>query len=130
MVLRTYLVYNTDRYYDRKKKVLVICLAGALSLLWPEKKVLVIYLAGARSLLRPEKKVLVICLAGAQLLLFYDWLTTYEFVCENSYVSIRSINDGALFGGRREETHENANKIQICMIDWPHMNLYVVTHMF
>ena len=34
-MLRTYLVYNTvvwrvrDRYYDRKKKVLVVCLAGA-----------------------------------------------------------------------------------------------------
>ncbi len=35
-----------DHYYDRKKKVLVVCLAGA------------------RSLLRPEKKVLVVCLAG------------------------------------------------------------------
>ncbi len=64
MVLRTYLVYNTNRYYDRKKKVivkkkkvLVICLAGARSLLRPEKKeVLVVCLAGARSLLRPEKK--------------------------------------------------------------------------
>ena len=44
-----------DRYYDRKKKVLVICLAGAQSLLRPEKKVLVVSLAGARSLLRPEK---------------------------------------------------------------------------
>jgi hypothetical protein len=58
-----------NRYYDRKIKVLVVCLAGARSLLQPEKKVLVICLAGARSLLRPEKKVLVICLAGARLLL-------------------------------------------------------------
>ncbi len=67
MVLRTYLVYNTDYYYDwkkkfelEKKKVLVICLAGARSLLRPEKKVLVVCLAGALSLLRPEKKVLVV----------------------------------------------------------------------
>ena len=28
-----------DRYYDRKKKVLVICLVGARSLLQPEKKI-------------------------------------------------------------------------------------------
>jgi hypothetical protein len=60
----------------------------------------------------------------------YDWLTAYKFVYGNSHVLIRSINDGALFGGRREETHEDANKIQIRMIDWPHANLYVVTHMF
>ncbi len=52
------------------KKVLVICLAGARSLLRPEKKVLVVCLAGARSLLRPEKKVLVICLAGARCIEF------------------------------------------------------------
>ena len=45
-MLRTYLVYNT---------------------VVPEKKGLVVCLAGARSLLRPEKKVLVICLAGARL---------------------------------------------------------------
>ncbi len=63
-MLCTYLVYNTDRYYDRKKKVLVgkkkvlvICLAGARSSLRPgKKKVLVVCLAGARSLLQPEKK--------------------------------------------------------------------------
>ncbi len=60
----------------------------------------------------------------------YDWLITHEFVCGNSHVSIRSINDSTLFGGRRKETHEDANKIRICMIDWPHTNLYVVTHMF
>ncbi len=42
---------------------------------------------------------------------------TYNFVCSNSHVSIRSINDGALFGGRREETQEDANKIRIRMID-------------
>ena len=41
------------------KKILVVCLAGAQSLLRPEKKILVVCLAGARSLLRPEKKVLV-----------------------------------------------------------------------
>jgi hypothetical protein len=45
-----------DRYYDRKKKVLVVCLAGARSLLRPEKKVLVVFLVEARLLLRPEKK--------------------------------------------------------------------------
>ncbi len=66
-------------HYDRKKKVLVVCLAGARSLLQPEKKSssrlsggyaiaittgkkgLVVCLAGAPSLLRPEKKVLVLC---------------------------------------------------------------------
>ena len=40
--------------YDRKKKVLVICLAGARSLLRLEKKDTVVCLAGAQSLLRPE----------------------------------------------------------------------------
>ncbi len=51
MVLRTYLVYNTDRVPNRTEK---------------RKK----NLAGARSLLiRPEKKVLIVCLAGARLLL-------------------------------------------------------------
>ncbi len=58
-----------DCYYNRKKKVLVVCLVGARSLLQPEKKVLVLCLAGARSLLQPEKKVLVVCLAGARTLL-------------------------------------------------------------
>jgi hypothetical protein len=57
-------------YYDQKKKVLVVCLAGARLLLRPEKnKVLVVCQAGARSLLQLEKKVLVFCLAGARLLL-------------------------------------------------------------
>ncbi len=37
----------------------------------------------------------------------YDWLTTYKFACSNSHVSIRSINNGALFGGRCEETREH-----------------------
>ena len=60
----------------------------------------------------------------------YDWLITYKFICNNSHVSIRSINDGALFGGRREETHEDANKIRIRMIDWLHTSLYVVTYMY
>ena len=65
--------------YDRKKKVLVVCLVGARSLLRPEKrssnrlsggcaitimtgkkKVLVVCLAGAQSLLRPKKKILVV----------------------------------------------------------------------
>ena len=58
-----------NRYYDRKKKVLVVCLAGARSLLRPEKKALVVCLAGARLILRPEKKVLVVCLVGAGSLL-------------------------------------------------------------
>ncbi len=53
-----------------KKEVLVVCLAGAPSLLRPEKKVLVVCLVGAWSLLRPEKKVLVVCLAGARSLLW------------------------------------------------------------
>ncbi len=60
----------------------------------------------------------------------YDWLTTYEFICGNSHVSIRSINDSTLFGGRHEETHEDANKIWIRMIDWSRTNSYVVTHMY
>jgi hypothetical protein len=54
----------------------------------------------------------------------------YEFVCGNLHVSIRSINDGALFGGRREETREDANEIRIRIIDFPHTHLYVVTHMY
>ncbi len=79
-MLRTYLVYHTvvrlcqffveagKFFYDRKKKVLVVCLTGARLLLRPKKKilvaivimtgkkVLVVCLAGVRSLLRPEKK--------------------------------------------------------------------------
>ncbi len=46
-----------DRYYKQKKKVLVVCLAGARLFLQAEKKkVLVVCLAGARSVLREEKK--------------------------------------------------------------------------
>ena len=45
-----------DHYYDGKKKVLVVCLAGARSILLPEKKVLVVCLVGAQWLLRPKKK--------------------------------------------------------------------------
>ncbi len=45
-------------------------------------------------------------------------------------MSICSINDGALFGGRREATREDANKIRIRMINLPHTNLYVETHMY
>ncbi len=45
-------------------------------------------------------------------------------------MSIRSINDGALFRGRREETQEDAYEIRICMIDLPHANFYVVTLMY
>ncbi len=45
-------------------------------------------------------------------------------------MSIRSINDGALFGGRREETREDATEIRIRMIDLLHTNLYVITHMY
>ncbi len=44
-------------------------------------------------------------------------------------MSICSINDGALFGGRCEETGEDANEIRIRIIDFLHTNLYVVTHM-
>jgi hypothetical protein len=43
-----------------KNKVLVVCLAGARSLLRPEKKVLV-----AIVITTGKKKVLVVCLAGA-----------------------------------------------------------------
>ncbi len=60
----------------------------------------------------------------------YDSLTTYEIVCGNLHVSIRSINNGALFGGRCEETREDANEIRIRIIDFPHTNLNVVTHMY
>ncbi len=61
----------------------------------------------------------------------FVWLIDHIRICMcNSHVSIRSINKGALFGGRQEETHEDANKIQIHMIDWPHTNAYVVTHMY
>ncbi len=45
-------------------------------------------------------------------------------------MAIRSINNGALFGGRREETREDANEIRIRIIDFLHTNLYVVTHMY
>ncbi len=45
-------------------------------------------------------------------------------------MSIRIINDGALFGGRREETREDANEIRIRIIDFLHTNFYVVTHMY
>jgi hypothetical protein len=45
-------------------------------------------------------------------------------------VSIRSINNGALFGGRREETREDANEIQIRIYDYLHTNLYVITHVY
>ena len=45
-------------------------------------------------------------------------------------MSIRSINDGLLFGGRREETREDANEIRIRIIGFLHTNLYVITHMY
>ncbi len=45
-------------------------------------------------------------------------------------MSIRSINNGALFGGRREETREDANEMRIRMIDLPHTSFNVVTHMY
>jgi hypothetical protein len=45
-------------------------------------------------------------------------------------VSIRSINDGALFGGRREEAREDANEIRIRIFDFLHTNSYVITHMY
>ncbi len=45
-------------------------------------------------------------------------------------MTIRSINNGALFGGRREETQEDANEIRIRMIDLLHTNFYVITQMY
>ncbi len=45
-------------------------------------------------------------------------------------MSIYSINDGALFGGRREETREDANEIRIRIIDFQHTNSCVVAHMY
>ncbi len=60
----------------------------------------------------------------------YDLLTTYKFVCNNLHVSIRSIHDGALFGGRCEETREDANEIRIRIINFSHTNLYVITYMY
>jgi hypothetical protein len=54
-----------DRYYNRKKNDLVVCLGGARLLLRPEKKDTVICLAGARSLLQMEKKDTFVCLGGA-----------------------------------------------------------------
>ncbi len=59
-----------DRYYDRKKKS-SSRLSGkcAIAITTGKKKVLVVFLAGARSLLRLEKTVLVVCLAGARSLL-------------------------------------------------------------
>ncbi len=61
-MLHTYFVYNTDRYYDRKKKNLVgkkspRCLSGRCGIvITTGKKIQVVCLAGARLLLRPEKK--------------------------------------------------------------------------
>jgi hypothetical protein len=66
-VVSVFLLWR-ESFITTGKKVLVVCLAGARSLLRPEKKVLVaivfttgkkvlvVCLAGARSLLRPEKK--------------------------------------------------------------------------
>ncbi len=45
-------------------------------------------------------------------------------------MSIRSINDGALFGGRCEETRGDANEIRIRITNFPHTNLYVITYMY
>ncbi len=44
-------------------------------------------------------------------------------------MSIHSINDGGLFGGRHEETREDANERGFRMIDLLHTILYVLTHM-
>ncbi len=64
-----------DRYYDWKKKVLVVCWAQPVPIMTGKKKIQssvrcyavpnttgikIKNLAGARSLLRPEKKVLVV----------------------------------------------------------------------
>ncbi len=45
-------------------------------------------------------------------------------------MSIRSINDGALFGGRREETQEDANEIRIRIVDFLHTYSYKITNMY
>ncbi len=77
-----------DCYYDRKKRSSNHLSGGWAIVITMEKKILVVYLAGAQSLLRPEKKssirlsggcaiaittgnkkVLVVCLAGALSLL-------------------------------------------------------------
>ncbi len=55
-----------DRYYDRKKKSSSRLSGGCTIVITTgKKKVLVVCLAGARSLLRPEKKDTVVCLVGA-----------------------------------------------------------------
>ncbi len=66
-------------YYDQKKKVLVICLAGCavVSVFDSGRKLVlvvhttmyleyqtVVFCCGGKVLLRPEKKALVVCLAG------------------------------------------------------------------
>jgi hypothetical protein len=58
-----------DCYYERKKKILVVCLAGARSLLRPEKKSSSRLSGRCANYYKQKKKVLVICLAGARLLL-------------------------------------------------------------
>ncbi len=59
-----------DRYYDRKKKVLVVCLAGARSLLRPEKKSFSRLSGGCMIVITTGKIVLVVCLAGARCIKF------------------------------------------------------------
>ncbi len=59
-----------DRYYDRKKKVLVVCLAGARSLLQPENKSSSPLSGGCAIIITTGKqKDTVVCLAGAGSLL-------------------------------------------------------------
>ncbi len=53
-----------DHYYDRKKSSSRLSGECTIVIMTEKKKVLVVCLAGARLLLRPEKKVLVVCLAG------------------------------------------------------------------
>ncbi len=52
-------------YYDRKNKVLVVCLAGcAVVSVFGSGVNRQFFCCGGKFLLRPEKKVLVLCLAG------------------------------------------------------------------
>ncbi len=56
-------------HYDRKKNDLVVCLAGARSLLRPEKKSSTRLSGGCAIIITTGKKDTVVCLAGARSLL-------------------------------------------------------------
>ncbi len=77
-----------DRYYDRKKKVLVVCLAGAQSLLRPEKKSSS-HLSGGCAILKyydRKKKILVVC--WAQQVFF-----SFEFAPLHPHLSVDQKSD-------------------------------------